>query len=168
MLKATALMALAIFLAGCAAAPTVTEQQRIGANLAEYQTVLVSVEAADEIRQRNGYDVTAKELVQQFMDNLAARGKSATTGAPSGGAKALEARLTITDLNYVSGAARAATGIFAGRAKLGVTLTVKDHASGTVLGVVSASDASSHAQGVFSPSTGRQIDAIAKELASKL
>jgi len=74
-------MALAILLAGCAAAPTVTEQQRIGANLAEYQTVLVSVEAADEIRQRNGYDVTAKELVQQFMDNLAARGKSATAQA---------------------------------------------------------------------------------------
>src|SRR6185437_15763388 len=113
MLKAAALMALAILLAGCAAAPTVTEQQRIGANLAEYQTVLVSVEAADEIRQRNGYDVTAKELVQQFMDNLAARGKSATTGAPPAGARALEARLTIIGFRYVSGAARATTGIIA-------------------------------------------------------
>jgi hypothetical protein len=82
--------------------------------------------------------------------------------------RTLEARLTITDLNYVSGAARAATGIFAGRATLAVTMTVRDPANGAVLGVVSASDASSHMQGVFSPTTGRQIDAIAKELASKL
>ena len=162
------LVALPVLFAGCAATPNVADQQPLRGDLSQYRAVQVSVDAAPEVRQKDGYDVTADELRQQFIANVQARGKYASVGTAANATQALDTRLTITDLNYVSGAARAAAGIIAGRATLGVTMTVKDRQSGAVLGVVSASHASSHLQGVFSPTTSRQIEAIAKELASKL
>lgn len=80
----------------------------------------------------------------------------------------LETKLTVTELNYVHGAARAAVGILAGRAVLKVTMTLRDKSNGAVLGTITAEHSSSHLQGVFGPTTGRQISAIAQELASKL
>lgn len=161
-------MALPVLAAGCAATPKVADQQPLSADLSQYGAVQVSVDAPPQVRQKDGYDLTANELRQQFIANVQALGKYASVGTDARAPKALETQLTITDLNYVSGASRAATGIFAGRATLDVTMTVKDKQSGAVVGVVSASHASSHLQGVFSPTTGRQIEAIAKELASKL
>ena len=157
-----------LLIAGCAATPTVHEARPIEGDLSRHSTVQAVVEASEHIRKQTGYDITAAELLKEFIANVSASGKyaSAATGTPE--TKGLEARLTITDFNYVSGAARGLVGVLGGRAILHVTMTLKDNQTGAVVGTVSAGHASSHMQGVFSPVTSRQITAIAKELAAKL
>lgn len=77
-------------------------------------------------------------------------------------------RLTIVDLNYVHGAARGFVGILAGKAVLDVIMTLKDKEGGAVVGTVTEGHKSHHGQGVFSPTTGRQVTAISKELATRV
>jgi hypothetical protein len=137
-------------------------------SLPAVSTVEVTVDAPAPIRQLEGYAETSAALLQEFIANVKAVNKYATVGAGNIDADALKAHLTITALNYVSGASRALTGVLGGRAVLSVTMTVKDKASSSILGVVSAEHESSHAQGAFSPPTSRQVTAIAKVLAEKL
>ena len=158
-----------ILIAGCAATPSVQQVRPVEADLSSrYRALQVVVDASEEIRKQNGYDVTAAELQQALITNVAAAAKFAAVGTGAGTGKGLEARLTINELNYVSGASRAAVGILAGRAVLHVTMTLKDTETGNVLGIVNAGHASSHGQGVFSPATGGQITAIAKEFSSRI
>jgi hypothetical protein len=164
-----AILAVALLLlVGCAATPKVEGQRGITTELAQYSAVHVIVEAPEQIRQKSGYDATSAVLLQEFIANVKLLGKYATVGTESAKGKVLEARLTITDFNYVHGASRGLIGILGGRAILNITMTLKDKASNSVVGIVTVSDSSSHSQGVFSPTTGRQISAVAKELASKL
>ena len=158
-----------LLIAGCAATPSVQQVRPVEADLSSrYRALQVVVDAPEAIRKQNGYDVTAAELQQALISNVAAASKFATVGTGAGTGKGLEARLTINELNFVSGASRAVVGILAGRAVLQVTMTLKDSETGNVLGIVNAGHSSSHAQGVFSPATGGQITAIAKELSSRL
>jgi hypothetical protein len=162
-------LVLASFLiAGCAATPSVQQVRPIEGDLARYRALLVVVDAPEEIRKQNGYDITAAELQRGLIANVAASGKYATVGTGAGTGKGLEARLTIIEFNYVSGAARGTLGIMAGRAVLHVTMTLKDTETAKVLGMVNAAHSSSHAQGVFSPVTSAQISAITKEFSSRL
>ena len=161
-------LVIAALLAGCAATPTVRDEGRAGADLSKYSTVQVVVEAPDQVRKVDGYEETAAELMKEFSEAVKATGKYSAVGAQAAGTRVLETRLAINELNYVHGAARGGFGILAGRAVLKVTMTMKDKASGAVIGTVSADHSSSHLQGVFSPTTSRQVSAIAKELASKL
>ena len=82
--------------------------------------------------------------------------------------KVLVASLLITHLNYVHGAARGFIGILGGRAVLKVVMVVKDQQTGRVLGAVRAGDESSHGQGILSPTTGRQVSAIAEKFSQIL
>lgn len=162
------LLMIAALLAGCAATPTVREEGRTAADLSRFSTVQVIVEAPESVRKDDGYAETSAELLKEFIEAVKATGKYSSVGTQAAGSRVLETRLTINELNYVHGAARGGFGILAGRAVLKVTMTIKDNANGAVLGTVSADHSSSHLQGVFSPTTSRQVSAIAKELASKL
>ena len=165
----SSVVALASFvIAGCAATPTVQRVQSIDTDLSQYTAVQLVVDAPEHVRGKTGYDITSAELRREFMSNLAASGRFATVGTDAQPGKSLEARLTITDLNYVSGASRGGFGILAGRAVLDVTMTLTDVETTKVIGSYSAAHASSHAQGVFSPVTSTQITAIAKELSVRL
>jgi hypothetical protein len=164
----TFLFVICVFLSGCAATPRVLEQGPPDTDLSRYKTVVITVEASDALRQQEGYDATSTELLNEFVSNLKALGKYAVVSAEAGNAGGLDVRLTITRLNYVHGAARGLFGIVAGRAVLDVTMTVKDKDSGAILRAISADHASHHGQGVFSPTTSRQVAAIAKDLAAKL
>jgi hypothetical protein len=157
---------LILLAAGCAATPMV--DGRIAADLAPYTMVQVLVEPDPAVRGAHGYDVTAAELAQQFIDNVRAGGKAAVPGPGFAEGRVLEAKLTIRSLSYVSGAGRGMGGIMAGRAVLAVTMTLTDKQTGAVLGAANAQHSSSHGQGVFSPTTARQVTAIAKELASRV
>jgi len=157
-----------LIIAGCAATPTVQQVRPIDADLSRYTSLQIVVDAPEHVRSKTGYDITSAELQREFMANVAASGKFATVGTNAQPGKNLEARLTITDLNYVSGASRGGFGILAGRAVLNVTMTLKDMETAAVIGSVAAAHASSHAQGVFSPVTSTQITAIAKEFSSRL
>jgi len=160
--------AASLLIAGCAATPTIQQVRPIEADLSRYGALQVVVDAPEHIRKQTGYDITATELTREFIANVSASGKFATVGTEARTGKSLEARLTITDFNYVSGAARGMVGILGGRAILHVTMTVKDNETAAVVGMVTAGHTSSHAQGVFSPVTSGQITAIAKELSSRL
>jgi hypothetical protein len=158
-----------IFLvSGCAATPKIQQKTANATDLSSYDTVQVVVEASQQIRKRNGYEATAAELMGEFTEHVRTSGKYVIDGAEASKGKVLAIALTITELNYVHGATRGVIGIMGGRAVLNVTMTVKDKVTGDVLSVVSARDASNHAQGMFSSTTSRQISAIAKELSSKL
>ena len=126
------------------------------------------MDAPQHVRSKHGYDITADELARQFIANVAASGKFSAVGREPATGKGIVARLMITDFNYVSGAARGAGGIIAGRAVLRVSMVLTDSENGSALGSLSAGHASSHGQGVFSPVTSGQITAIAKELSSRL
>jgi hypothetical protein len=157
-----------LVLAGCAATPTVQQVRPIEADLSRFTSLQVTVDAAEHIRGKPGYDITSAELQREFMANVAATGKFATVGTEKQPGRSLEARLMITDLNYVSGAARGGIGILAGRAVLNVTMTLKDIDTAQDIGAITAAHASSHGQGVFSPVTSTQITAIAKEFSLRL
>lgn len=154
-------------LAGCAATPTVREEGRTS-DLSRFSTVQVIVDAPASVKSVEGYEDAAAELTKAFTEAVRATGKFPAVGPNAAGSAVLEARLSIDELNYVHGAGRAIAGILAGRAILKVTMTLRDKANGAALGSVTADHQSSHLQGVFSPTTSRQIDAVAKELASKL
>lgn len=157
-----------LFLAACAATPIVQEQRAQNVNTSGYSYVLVVVDAPEHIRQMTGYEETSAELLEQFIANVRASGKYAAVGTDIRNVKTVETRLTIKELGYVHGAGRFMVGIVAGRAVLRVEMTVKDPQSETVLALVSANHASHHGQGVFSPTTSRQVSAIARELSGKL
>src|SRR5262245_6557571 len=158
---------LASLLAGCAATPNVRQVRPVEGDLSRYTGLQIVVDAGEIIRRKEGYDITAAELQREFMANVVASERYAdvSIGTPPPG-KSLEARLMIIDFNYVSGAARGTTGILAGRAVLHVTMTLKDNETGDIIGSAVASHQSSHGQGVFSPTTGRQITSIAQELSA--
>lgn len=160
--------AMVLLTAGCAVIPRIQQPQPIAQDLSRYSAVQVFVDAPQEIRQKTGYDSTSAELLEEFIANVKASGKYALVGTNDLTGKGLEVRLNITELNYVHGGTRAAVGIFGGRARLSVTMMIKDKTNGSVVGVVSAGDTSRHIQGVFSATTSRQVAAIAKELAAKL
>jgi hypothetical protein len=157
-----------LFLAACAATPMVQEQRAANANGSGYSDVRVVVDAPDDIRQMTGYAETSAELLEEFIANVKASGKYATVGTSIGNGKTLETRLTIKQFSYVHGAGRFMGGILAGRAVLQVDMTVKDPQTDTVIALVTANHASHLGQGVFSPTTSRQVSAIAKELSAKL
>lgn len=159
---------LLVLASGCAVTPKVEEPHPVAQGLPRGGTVEAIVDAPDPIRQMEGYSSTSAALLEEFIANVKATNKYATVGAGELDEKALQARLTITALNYVSGASRALVGVMGGRAVLSVTMTIMDKESGAVLGMVNAEHESSHAQGVFSPPTSRQVSAIAKVLAAKL
>jgi len=96
---------------------------------------------------------TSADLQKEFIANVSASGKFAhgRRGGPAG--KGLEARLTITEFIYVSGAARGLVGIGGGQAILNVTMTLKDRETGTVVGILTARHASSNLEGAFSAVT---------------
>ena len=161
-------LTLAVLFGGCAATPEVREEGRAANLPSRFSTVQVSVDAPQNVRAQDGYGVTSETLQREFIEAVRETGKFSAVGTGAAGNRVLEAKLTITELNYVSGAARGTVGILAGRAVLKVTMTLSDKATGAALGSVSADHSSSHLQGVFSPVTSRQITAIAKELAAKL
>ena len=166
----TAPLALAaLVMAGCAATPSITSE-RFDADASRYGEVQVRVDSDPAMRKLEGYDDTAAELLQHFADQLRASGKFArvTTDAGPPASRGLDVRLAITSLQYVHGAGRATVGILAGRAVLGVTMTVTDLETGKLLGSISASHASHHGQGVLSPTTSRQAEAIGRQLAEQL
>ena len=171
-MKSTSILAflllVAAVLGGCAATPTVREEGRSTADLSQYSSVQVIVDAPESVRGKEGYAETSAALLKEFADAVRATGKFSAVGPQAAGTRVLEAHLAINELNYVHGGGRAVGGILAGRAVLKVTLTLRDKTKGAVLATVSADHSSSHLQGVFSPTTGRQITAISKELASKL
>lgn len=158
-----------LLLVGCAATPTVKTANPITSDLAsQYKAVQVIVDAPKNIRDTAGFEITSNTLLKEFTDNLKATGKYSIVGPEVKTGRVLVTQLTITDLNYVHGATRGTVGIFGGRAVLNVTMTVKDRASGTSLGEVTAGHSSHMGQGVFSPVTSTQITAIAKELSAML
>src|SRR5688572_8222498 len=108
------LVLVSLLIVGCAATATVPAARALQGDLARHSAVEVVVDAPEHIRKQTGYDITAAELLKDFIANVSASGRhaSAATGAP--GAKGLEARLTITEFNYVSGAARGLVGILGG------------------------------------------------------
>src|SRR5687768_6349802 len=92
----------ALFIAGCAATPSVTEE-RVHFDVSRYSEVQVRVDSDQGVRQQHGYDITATDLLRSFVDSLRATGKLAlvgTEGAAPGG-KGLDVRLRITGFNYV-------------------------------------------------------------------
>jgi hypothetical protein len=138
-----------ILIAGCAATPTIQQVRPIEADLSRYRAIQVVVDAPEPIRMQTGYDITAAELMKEFVANVSTSSKYATVDTEARTGKGLEARLTITEFNYVSGAARGMLGILGGRAILNVTMTLKDKETTAVVGTVSAGHSSSHIQGVF-------------------
>src|SRR5688500_10635772 len=95
------LVLISLLIAGCAATPTVHEARPMQGDMARYSAVEVVVDAPEHMRKQTGYDITAAELLKEFIAHVSPSGRhaSAATGAP--GAKGLEARLTITEFNYV-------------------------------------------------------------------
>ena len=177
-LRAALAATLAALLAACAATPTVqdvtarapaaTAEVPVSANLAQYRLVQVIVDAPEHVRKVDGYASASDELLNEFINAVRATGKYSAVGTTSEGNRMLVAKLTINELNHVSGAARGTVGVLAGRAVLRVTMTLSDKRTTETLATITAGHASSHLQGVFSPTTSRQVTAIAKELASKL
>jgi len=167
--RAKSTLALAFLIAGCAATPTVQQVRPIEGDLSRYGVLQVIVDAQPEsIRKQNGYVNTSADLQKEFIANVSASGKFATVGAEVPAGKGLEARLTITEFSYVSGAARGLVGVGGGQAILNVTMTLKDRETGTVVGILTARHASSDLEGAFSAVTSRQLSAIALELASRV
>ena len=157
-----------MFVIGCAATPRIDQLRPIDTNFREFTAVQVIVDGSESVRRKNGYESTAAALLEEMIENLHASKKFDHVGANVQRGKVLEASLLITDLDYLHGAARGFLGIMAGRAVLTVVMTVKDQQTGRVLGAVRAGDRSSHAQGIFSPTTGRQVSAIAEEFSKRL
>ena len=158
----------ALFAMGCAATPWTEHLHPIETDFREFSAVQVRVDGSEGVRRQTGYESTAAALLEEMIENLQASNKFTTVGTSVQQGKVLLASLLITDLNYVHGAARGFVGIMGGRAVLTVVMIVKDQQSGRVLGGVKVGDQSSHAQGVFSPTTGRQVTAIAEELSQIL
>jgi hypothetical protein len=167
-LPIAALSVFIVALAGCAATPSVTDSGPRSAELAKYKAMAVTVDAPEAVRQQTGFDATSSELLNEFLSNVKTSGKFALLAAQARDPGGLDVRLTIDRLSYVHGATRGLVGILGGRAELTVTMTVRDQGTGEVLRVVRADHSSSHAQGVFSPTTSRQVSAMAKELSAKL
>jgi len=161
--------ALASFLiAGCAVTPTIQQVRPIDTDLSQYSALQVVVDGPEPVRKQRGYEITATELLKEFIASVAASGKFSTVGTEARTGKGLEARLTITEFNYVSGAGRGLFGVGGGQAILNVTMTLKDNETATVVGIVAAGHTANLGQGVASPVTSGQISAIAKELSSRL
>ena len=161
-------MAFQLFIFGCAATPWTEQLRPIDIDLLEFESAQVLVDGSEGVRHKTGYESTASALSKELIENLQASKKFKTVGPNTQRGKVLQAFLLITDLNYVHGAARGFMGIGGGRAVLTVTMILKDQQTGRVLGAVKASDRSSHAQGILSPTTSRQVSAIAKEYSVRI
>jgi hypothetical protein len=157
-------------IAGCAVTPTIRQVHPIEADLSRYSAIQVIVDAPENVRKQRGYANTAADLLKEFIAGVVASGKYATVGTEAPTGKGLEARLTITELNYVSGASRGLIGAVGGEAILNVTMTLKDNETATVVGIVTARHTSGDdaLPGVGSAVTSRQISAFATELSSRL
>ena len=153
---------------GCAATPTVEQTRPFTADLSRYKAVQVAVDGSEQIRQRTGFEPTSVALLEEFIANVRSSGRYSAVGTDVRNGSVLIVQLTITDLNYVHGAARGFVGIMGGRAVLSVAMSLKDKETGSILGEISAGHSSSHAQGVFSPVTSRQVTAIAGELSARI
>jgi hypothetical protein len=166
----SALAGVSFLIAGCAVAPTIQQVHPIKADLSRYSAIQVIVDASEDIRKQRGYANTAADLLKEFIADVAASGKYATVGTEAPTGKGLEVRLTITELSYVSGAARGTLGATAGEALLNITMTLKDTETATVVGIVTARHTSGDdvLPGVGSAVTSRQISAFSKELSSRL
>ena len=161
-------IAVALLLCGCAASPKLADEQGPpGPALSRYAVIYAVVDAPPEVKEKPDYIMMSGRLLRSFVDGLNALGKTVTTSHP-GSDNVLEARLTITDFQVVSTAARVLAGVLAGNAKLDVTLTLKDAATGAPVGVVTSTDSSTLLHGIFAADTERQIEATAKELATRL
>ncbi|MCD6041231.1 MAG: SUMF1/EgtB/PvdO family nonheme iron enzyme [Burkholderiales bacterium] len=147
--------------------PVLVDQHQPG-DLSAYTTVQVIVEPFSGGAPPHGFEATADAFRRELIHNLSASGKFAVVQGETQGGKVLEARLSIDALNYVHGAARGIVGILAGRAVLGASMTLRDKESGKVIEVFRGSDASSHRDGVFGATTGRQVSAMARVFASRL
>ena len=162
------LLAASVLLGACAATPRLREEGPVVKDLSRYSSVQVIIEASDDIPSTKRLCPTSAALLKTFLGNVKALGKYASVGVEASGGEVSEVWLRITDLSYVHGAERGVVGVTAGRAVLKVAMTLQDKQTGAVLGTVTAGHCSSHAQGVFSPTTGREVTAIAKELSSRL
>jgi hypothetical protein len=149
------------------ASPSVT-QQHSASDLSRYDSLQVIFEPFPGGETPDGFEVTARTLQAEFIDNVRASGKFSVVETPAAGGKVLEARLRIDALNYVHGAARGMLGLMAGRAVLGATLTLKDPQTGAVIDTFRGSDASNHRHGALGATTGRQITAMAKIFSARL
>ena len=157
-----------LFVIGCAANPWTEPLRPMDTDFREFTGVQVVVDGTEGVRRQTGYEPTVEELWEEMIENLHASKKFKDVGDIVQGSKVLQVTLLITELNYVHGATRGTVGIMGGRAVLTVVMTVTDRQTGRVLGQVRAGDRSSHAQGVFSPTTGRQVSAIAEEFSKIL
>src|SRR3990170_8114612 len=96
----------AVLIAGCAANKPMVQQDRYNVDLSAYTAVRVVVDAAKEITPGEALDATSAELRRHFVEQLRASGKFLLAEEAPAADKALEARLTIASLRYVSGATR--------------------------------------------------------------
>src|SRR5262245_42505695 len=106
-------IAAALIVSGCAAKPGVRQVQPITADLSRYSVLAVVVDTNERTRGKPGYDITARELWREFVANVTASGRFRDVVEQTGLGDSLEARLTITNFNYVSGAARGTIGVLA-------------------------------------------------------
>lgn len=153
---------------GCAANPSTYEDESRNVALDRYDSVQVVVEAAPHIRQLRGYDLTSGALMREFTEHVRETGRFHAVGADVAGERPLEVRLSITQLNYVHGAVKFLGGVLSKTAVLAVTMNVKDKTTGEVVRTVSLHAGGERMHGIFGATTGRQVSAMAKQLAAAL
>jgi hypothetical protein len=165
---------IALVIAGCAAPAPRIQQRQYKVDLSPYNALWVSVDASKDVATAEGLEITSVELRREFMDQLRARTTLPVLELAPAEGKAAEVRLTITALNYISGATRGMSmivpivGLAKGRSALGVDMTLIDKESGAVVWRLSAGQTERYAQNPLSATTSSQISDIAKEFAERL
>ena len=167
-MKSSIVVSFVLVLIGCAATPETNTVQTDSASLSRYKNAYIVIEAEEEVKNRHGYYETAHALRNELHRKLRDERKFQKIGLQEIDEDSVEINVTIDDLHYVSGAGRGLFGIAAGRAVLKVTMKVMDNETKEVLLEVQTGDESSHAQGVFSPVTSKQVRAIANELVAAI
>ena len=140
-----------LLLFGCAARSSISLTAPIQVNLDGYSTVVVSVDSAgqDDVSQEEIDSLTSMVVstIRTSARFLNVRPALVRTGAEESTADTLRMNVTITELRRVSDRARRIGGVFAGRARVELDVTVIDSQTNDLVAeqsVVGESDAISY------------------------
>jgi len=163
---------LAIFIlfltSGCGSNALLQKITPVNTSLSKYNYAVISVEGENElIKKEKGFEITQKELKNNFISNLSEKNKfKYVSGESSENFEegTLYIKLVIEELSYLSGASSYFFGIFSGNASLKVLARLIDVKTNKTIGEIRSFSKTSLSGGIFRGGTATLIREVSEKL----
>lgn len=163
----TPIVALLIFLTGCATQSKILTSQALQEPLNRYSALAIDVVPGSGVARNADFEKVRENLINAIATKLPGR-TSLTTSSGASGKDALKMKVLIKRLSYTSQAARVLVGLMAGSSELLTDIELTDQRTGQVLWRASTEARSGKQFGVFSPSSTTQVEALSEQIVAEL